>query len=65
MNVWDRIILKLKSNEKLKLRFDQSDSDFPLVLYRECTLVGFSYSMFDNDGLTVFLSLTETHLQWT
>ena len=65
MNVWDRIILKLKSNEKLKLRFDQSDSDFPLVLYRECTFVGFSYSMFDNDDLTVFLSLTETHLQWT
>lgn len=54
MNVWDRIILKLKSNEKLKLRFDQRDSDFPLVLYLECMLVGFSYSMFDDDDLTVF-----------
>ena len=54
MNVWDRIILKLKSNEKLKLRFDQRDSDFPLVLYLECMLVGFSYSMFDDDDLTGF-----------
>ena len=54
MNVWDRIILKLKSNEKLKLRFDQRDSDFPLVLYLECMLVGFIYRMFDDDDLTVF-----------